>query len=209
MRTLLAFGDSNTWGLIPGTYPLKRFSWETRWTGILQSLTQDLRIVDEGLCGRTTVFEDALRPGRRGVASLQGILESHSPIDTVILMLGTNDCKSLYRASAHTIGKGIELCLDEITKYVDPKKIVLVSPIHLGEDVWHQDKDPEFDQKSVEVSRGLKDVYRQIADKRGTAFLAASDIAAPSPVDDEHLDANGHALFAEAIYNKLKEIGTI
>ena len=75
--------------------------------------------------------------------------------------------------------------------------------------MWHQDKDPEFDKRSVEVSRGLKEVYQEIAKKRGTAFLAASDIAAPSPVDDEHLDANGHALFAEAIYNKLKEIGTI
>lgn len=206
MRTLLTFGDSNTWGLIPGTYPLKRFPWEVRWTGILQSLTDDVRIVEEGLCGRTTVFEDALRPGRRGVASLPGILESHSPIDSVILMLGTNDCKSLYGASAHTIGKGIELCLDEITKFVDPSKILLVSPIHLGEGVWHQDKDPEFDPRSVEVSRDLKEVYSKIAKNRGTHFLAASDIVAASTTDEEHLDESGHAIFAEAVYKKLRQI---
>ncbi len=203
MRTLLTFGDSNTWGLIPGTSPLKRFPWESRWTGILQSMTDDVRIIEEGLCGRTTVFEDALRPGRRGVASLPGILESHSPLDGVVLMLGTNDCKSLYGASTHTIGKGIELCLDEIVKFVDPSKILLVSPIHLGEDVWHQDKDPEFDTRSVEVSRGLKDVYQKIAAKRGTHFLAASDIVTASSTDDEHLDEAGHAMFAEAIYQKL------
>lgn len=206
MRTLLAFGDSNTWGLIPGSYPLKRFPREERWTGILESKADDLRIIDEGLCGRTTVFEDALRPGRRGLASLPQILGSQSPVDGVILMLGTNDCKSLYGASAHTIGKGIELCLDEITKFVDPSRILLVSPIHLGEDVWHQDKDPEFDKRSVEVSRGLKEVYQKIAQNRGTKFLAASDISTASPVDDEHLDKEGHLAFAGALYDKLGEI---
>ncbi len=207
MKTLLAFGDSNTWGLIPGTHPLTRFPYEKRWTGILQDkLEDDIRIVEEGLCGRTTVFEDSLRPGRRGLASLPQILESHAPIDAVTIMLGTNDCKSFYGASAHTIGKGVELCLDEILKYISPSKVLLMSPIHLGEEVWHQDKDPEFDRRSVEVSRELKEVYKKIADRKGVSFLAASDIVKASPVDDEHLDEDGHKIFAEAVYSKIREI---
>ena len=209
MRTLLTFGDSNTWGLVPGSNPLKRFPFESRWTGILQSLSDDIRVIEEGLCGRTTVFEDALRPGRRGIATLPGILESQSPVDAVVLMLGTNDCKTLYGASSHTIGKGIELCLDIIEKYVKSEDILLVSPIHLGDDVWHQDKDPEFGTKSVEVSRELKEQYRKIAERRGVAFLAASDIVTPSSVDDEHLDEAGHAIFAQAVFTKLTEMNII
>ena len=121
-------------------------------------------------------------------------------------MLGTNDCKSVYGASAHTIGKGIELCLDEIEKTVPAEKIILVSPIHLGDDVWRPDKDPEFDKDSIEVSHELREVYSGIASKRGVRFLAASDIAAPDEADNEHLNAEGHKALSEAIFNKLAEI---
>ncbi|MCR5805235.1 MAG: arylesterase [Clostridia bacterium] len=203
MRSLLAFGDSNTWGLIPGTYPHQRFSWETRWTGLLQNKLPDVRVIEEGLCGRTTVFEDSLRPNRRGIDSLPEILESNDPIDSAIVMLGTNDCKTIYGVSAHTIGKGIELLLGQLTKHVEPDKILLISPIHLGDEVWREDKDPEFDTKSVEVSKKLKDVYSQISLKWGTKFLAASDYVKASSIDEEHLNEEGHEIFSEVVYEKL------
>ena len=158
------------------------------------------------MCGRTTVFEDELRVGRKGLSLLPVILESHAPLDAVIIMLGTNDCKSIYGASAHTIGKGIELCLDEIEKTVPAEKIILVSPIHLGDEVWRPDKDPEFDKDSIEVSHELREVYSRIAEKRGVRFLAASDIASPDKKDDEHLNEEGHKALSEAIYSKLTEI---
>lgn len=203
MKSLLVFGDSNTWGLIPGSYPQKRYPWEIRWTGLLQESLPDVRVIEEGLCGRTTVFEDALRPGRKGVETLPGILETIRPIDSAIVMLGTNDCKSVYGASAHTIGKGIELILDQISKYVPSEKILLISPIFLGEEVWREDKDPEFDKRSVEVSKELKDVYEKIAQKRGIKFLAASDHVSANPTDDEHLDEEGHRRFFEVVLEKL------
>ena len=106
MDSILAFGDSNTWGLVPGSKTYERYSWERRWTGILQRKLKDARILEDGLCGRTTIFEDEHRPGRRGVAALPLILESNKSLNAAVLMLGTNDCKSVYRASANTIGKG-------------------------------------------------------------------------------------------------------
>jgi len=117
-------------------------------------------------------------------------------------MLGTNDCKSIYGASSYMIGKGIELCLDEIEKFVSPDRILLISPIHLGQDVWRPDKDPEFNKHSVEISYELKDVYKEIAQRRGTQFLAASDLAKPDDADNEHLNEKGHQILAEAIYEK-------
>ena len=206
MRNLLAFGDSNTWGLVPRPGSHERFPWDMRWTGILQSKLPGVRVIEEGLCGRTTVFEDELRPGRRGLNALPVILDSQSPVDFAILMLGTNDCKTVYGVSAHTIGKGIVLCLNVMESYLDPSRILLVSPLYLGEDVWRPGKDPEFDRRSVEVSRELKDVYRDIASRRGNGFLAASDYVTPSSIDDEHMDDRGHLLFAQAVYGKLREI---
>ncbi len=204
MREVLAFGDSNTWGLVPGKNIKNRYPRDKRWTGILENKLSDIRVAEEGLCGRTTVFEDELRPGRKGVDLLPVLLESHYPVDGAILMLGTNDCKSYYNASAHTIGIGIERCLDQLEKFVEPQNILLVSPILLGDNVWEPEKDPEFDRKSVDVCKGLKDVYKKIAAQRGVRFLAASDYATASEVDDEHLNEEGHRKLAEAIYEVLQ-----
>ncbi len=206
MKQILAFGDSNTWGLIPGTSPYERYPWGVRWTSLLQEKLQDTRVVEEGLCGRTTVFEDELRPGRKGVSSLSVMLESHYPVDFAILMLGTNDCKSFYNVSASTIGKGIERCLDVLLNYLDPRKILLISPMDLGKDVWREDKDPEFSKESVIISKQLKDIYRSVASQRGVNFLAASDFVNASPIDNEHMDVESHRVFADAVYNKIAAI---
>ena len=88
MKQILCFGDSNTGGLDGETG--KRFPWE-------KLADRDIRIVEEGLCGRTTIFEDPLRLGRRGTELLPTLLETHTP-DAVVLMLGTNDCKNHIRS---------------------------------------------------------------------------------------------------------------
>ena len=199
MKEILCFGDSNTYGLIPGT--TSRFDRSTRWTGILESalFPNGYKIVEEGLCGRTTIFEDELSTGRKGTAVLPMILESHSPLDEVIIMLGTNDCKTYYNASAGLIGKGIEKLISQIKKYDSSLDILLMSPIVLGDEVWKPEFDPEFNKNSVKTSHKLKDVYKKIADKYGCHFLAASDVSSYSTDDMEHMDASGHRHLADAI----------
>ncbi len=209
MKTVLAYGDSNTWGMVPGSKSGERYPWEIRWTGILQEKCPSVRIIEEGLCGRTTAFEDDLRPGRKGVAALPMILDSHHPLDGAILMLGTNDCKSIYSVSAETIGKGIQLCLDKMERYVPVQNILLVSPILLQEDVWLPEKDPEFSRQSVVTCHRLKEVYSAIARQRQTSFLAASDYVLANDADGEHMDEEGHRVFAMAVYGKIKELGMI
>ena len=163
MKQLLCYGDSNTWGLIPGTK--ERYPWGIRWTSILQEKlgSTNVRVIEEGLCGRTTVFED------------------------------------YYHNSPYIIAKGLSQCVDELLRYINPEKILIVSPIHLGEDVWKEQFDPEFDQKSVEISMGLEKEYKKIARQKQVHFLAASDFVSPSDSDRKHMDAEGHAALAEQI----------
>lgn len=104
---ILCFGDSNTWGYRPDRKG--RFDENTRWTGLLQQkLGPEYHIIEEGLCGRTTIFQDELRENRRGLDMVGATVEIHNPIDLMIIMLGTNDCKNHYRASASLISKGLD-----------------------------------------------------------------------------------------------------
>ena len=209
MKQILCYGDSNTWGYNPENGA--RFPWGVRWTSIVQDMlnanqTQaddQLRIIEEGLCGRTSIFEDELRKGRKGIETLSILLESHSPLDTIILMLGTNDCKQIYSANETVIGKGIDSMI-QLMKQLQPQaRLILLSPIHLGPFVWKTEFDPEFSKTSIEVSHKLKEVYREIALKNQISFLAASDYATYSEKDMEHMDAKMHMRLAKAIYNVL------
>ncbi len=203
MEQIIAFGDSNTWGLNP---TLKtRYPENVRWTGILRSRLQRMGLLlkEEGLCGRTTVFEDSRRTGLKGLESISGILARYPEATAAIVMLGTNDCKKAFHASAEEIGKGLERCLDAFELRMAPERILVVSPVALGENVWRPEKDPEYDRKSVSVSAGLKPVYAEIARRRKHLFLAASDYAGVSVYDDEHLNAEGHSALPDAIYRVL------
>ena len=105
MEQIIAFGDSNTWGLNP---VLKnRYPENVRWTGILKSQLygEGILLKEEGLCGRTTVFEDPYRSGMKGADGISGILDRNPGTTAAIVMLGTNDCKKVFRASAEKIGR--------------------------------------------------------------------------------------------------------
>ena len=206
MKQILAFGDSNTWGLIPGTG--KRYPEHIRWTGILRkaAASYGYRVLEDGVCGRTTVFQDPSRSGRRGLDAIDRYREADS-LSAVILMLGTNDCKTVFHASPEEIGAGLEQCLARFEAFLPPRNILVVSPILLGQDVWRPEKDPAFSRLSAGTCAALKDVYSRIAARRSNAFLAASDYVAASSLDDEHMNAEGHERFAAAVLEKLRASG--
>lgn len=203
MKQILAFGDSNTWGLIPGTG--ERYPEHIRWTGILRKavVPYGYRVLEDGVCGRTTVFQDPFRSGRKGVDAIAQY--EREDLAAVVLMLGTNDCKTVFRASPEEIGRGLEQCLIRFESFLSPDRILVVSPLLLGNDVWLPDKDPAFDRQSVKTCVALKDVYARIAQKRGSAFLAASDHVSACHADEEHLNAEGHERLAAAILQALSD----
>lgn len=206
MKRILCFGDSNTYGYKPDKSG--RFDETVRWTGkISQRLGDDYRVIEEGLCGRTTIFEDELRTGRRGIDLVGTLVETHNPIDIFVVMLGTNDCKTRYKASAGIIAKGLERLIEEAEiKSSNKMKILVISPILLGKGVGEEGYDTEFDEHSELVSTQLAAEYEKFAKEKGYYYLDASRYAASSPIDREHLDSEGHARLAEAVYNKLVKI---
>ena len=167
---------------------------------------ESVRIIEEGLCGRTTIFEDPLRDGRRGTALLPTLLETHDGVDVIVLMLGTNDCKTVFGASAEVIGKGIARLLDQIAAYAPEAKVLLISPIYLGEKVWQEGYDQEFSRDSVQVSRDLEKVYQRIADEKHVEFMRAASYVSCCAADQEHMNAAGHQIFAKAVYEKLENL---
>ena len=121
-------------------------------------------------------------------------------------MLGTNDCKTVYGATAGIIGKGVETLLEQVKKYSPDSDILLISPIYLGENVYKEGFDVEFSKESIQVSKNLEAVYEKIALKNNVHFLRAQDFVSCSEKDQEHLDAQAHKIFANAVYKKTDEI---
>ena len=205
MRQILCYGDSNTYGLVPKENA--RYPWGIRWTSRLNEKLglQQYRVIEEGLCGRTTVFDDPFRDHRNGAKFVNAVLETHGASDLIILMLGTNDCKTAYKTTPQLIGKGVETVIAKIRSFAPDSKILLVSPIHLGEKVWEKSYDPEFSRESVAVSRNLQSVYEKIAKERQIEFLPAAAYVHCCEADQEHLNASGHKEFAEVVYQKIRK----
>ena len=105
MKTILCYGDSNTWGYNPSTGG--RYPRDVRWPGVLRrELGDDYLVIEEGLNGRTTVWDDPIEGYKNGKEYLVPCLETHKPLDLVIILLGTNDLKVRFSVSAYDIANG-------------------------------------------------------------------------------------------------------
>ena len=108
MTTILCYGDSNTYGYNPVNG--LRYPKDVRWTGVLQKLLgEQYAVIEEGCNGRTTVFEDIAEPWKAGLGYLKPCLNTHKPIDFVIMMLGSNDLKRMFHATAKEIADTLKL----------------------------------------------------------------------------------------------------
>lgn len=213
-KTIVCYGDSNTWGYIPGV--ASRFPKSKRWTGVCQDLLgEGFEVVEEGLNGRATIYDDPFNPYLNGKRGLGYSLISKKPIDLVVLFLGTNDLKF---TDAHGAAKGIEelveLILNADSTYIVSQpifpngvKILLVSPAVVAPEIEYVRPESLVAGKSQETLK-FSLLYEQIAKKYGVYFLDAALYAKPSLADCVHIDADGHQLLGTAIAAKIKEIFT-
>ena len=208
MKTVLCYGDSNTYGYNPRTG--SRYPKEIRWTGRLSGiLGPDYHVVEEGCNGRTTVFDDPVEGWKNGLDYLKPCLNTHKPIDIVVMMLGSNDLKEVFRASPEEIAEGAGILVSTIQEFTGLKQgfvpeILLISPPEIGTGIKNSPFYGSFSEDAVDRSRKLGEEYRKIAGRYGCRFLNAAEYIQPSEVDSLHLDPEAHRILAQKIAELLQ-----
>jgi lysophospholipase L1-like esterase len=210
MKQIVFFGDSNTWGHNPETGG-GRYPFDVRFTGLLTARMPDCHICEEGVCGRTALAADTITPFRSGLDFLACVLNTHSPIDLLVIMLGTNDTKPKFCLSAGEIARGVEEMLRLVRSplywHGEPvREVLVVSPIEVGAHVPETDMGGEFDETSVAKSKQFAAAFADVAKRWDCHFLDAAKVTPPSDADAIHLDKAGHRAMADALEAKIREI---
>jgi lysophospholipase L1-like esterase len=197
VQHILVYGDSLTWGIVPNTR--KRFPFDERWPGILENklieLEHRVRLTENCLNGRRTVWEDPFKPGRNGLQRLAQCIEMQSPLALVILMLGTNDFQFSHpQNNAWSAAQGVGTLVNEIRRApiepgmtVPPILVVCPPPIRSPQGVL-----AEKFAGAEKRCDGLADTYRAVSSELGCHFFDAASVTSSSRVDGIHLDADQH-----------------
>jgi lysophospholipase L1-like esterase len=214
-KTVLCFGDSNTWGLDPvatAQAPRRvRHAADVRWTGVLRrQLGEGFHVIEEGQCGRTTVHDDPIEGPRNGRTYLVPCLESHQPLDAVILMLGSNDLKTRFCLPPGDIADSAALLVRLIQQSAcgpdgGAPAILLVAPPAVA-DLSHLPEQAEKFAEAPATSVRLPALYARHAALLGCAFLDSQTVVTPSVLDGLHLEADEHAKLGLAIANALRRL---
>lgn len=204
-KHIVCFGDSNTFGFNPETNG--RYDEDHRWTCLLQKkLGNSYLVLEEGLNGRSTVFDDPLFEGLSGINYIHPCLMSHKPIDLLIIMLGTNDTKERFGVTPTCIGTGLKRLIlkaqttTEFWANGNPN-ILVISPKNIGDKYYEKEISTTMGNGCYEKSLMLAKVFEQIAALTNCHFMDANQYitANPCDVDVVHLTAEGHRQLADAL----------
>lgn len=210
MQQVLVYSDSLSWGIVPLTR--QRLPFEQRWPGALEialcAAGSHVRVIEDCLNGRRTVWEDPYKPGRNGLQGLAQRIEMHSPLALVILMLGTNDFQSMHPHVAWHAAQGIVALVHEIRRApVEPgmpvPPVLVVAPPPVTEP--QGPIAPKFSDAAGKCA-GLAEAYRQVCGELGCHFFDAGGVITSSRIDGVHLDADQHQVLAQALAAKVAEI---
>jgi lysophospholipase L1-like esterase len=204
IRTILCYGDSNTYGAVPSLARGggRRFAPDRRWPGILRrQLGNGWDVIEEGHPSRTTVWDDPIEGGHKnGLKALPISLETHMPLDLVILMLGTNDLKHRFAATPSDIADSIEVLVKAIKRSEagpagGEPGVIVVAPPPMQEVGWLADMFLGGAAKSLQLGERIADAARRC----GTTFLDAGTIVESSTVDGIHFDREAHRTLGTAL----------
>jgi lysophospholipase L1-like esterase len=209
VKSILCFGDSLTWGynaIGPGRHAL-----EDRWPSVLQvQLGQGVHVIAEGLNGRTTAFDDHLSDAdRNGARVLPTLLQTHAPLDLVIILLGSNDMKPWIHGHSLPARYGMARLIGIVRGHVypisakAPQVLIVAPPMLCATD------NVEFDEmfgRRYEASRQLAVQYAALAQETGCSFFDAGQVAKTTPVDGVHLDAENTRAIGKALVPVVKNL---
>lgn len=210
MIRVLCYGDSNTHGTAPMSGPddIRRLGPTERWPCVAQAaLGAGYTLIEEGLPARTTVHDDPIEGAHKnGRTYLLPCLESHWPLDAVIVMLGVNDLKARFNLNPDDIAYGVGALLTLIKTTTNssgnPPNILVVAAPPILEAGWLA----TMFAGGAEKSRHLASAMQTQAERHGASFLDAGKIAHVSPIDGIHFDAHNHRAIGLAIAEKIRHL---
>lgn len=209
LKTVLCYGDSNTYGFNPLNG--LRYPPDVRWTGRLgRILGNSWQVIEEGCNGRTTIYDDPEDGWKNGLEYLRQCLNSHKPVDFVILMLGSNDLKRTFQVPAEKLAAGIQVLTGVILSFTQEKQgfrpqIILVSPPRIGPGITRSPFAAAFCADAAVKSGQFSACYRETARQYGCIFFDAAQYVQPSEADSLHLMPQAHAVLARELGNLLLE----
>lgn len=205
MYRILCYGDSNTWGFRPDQ-PFTRFPQDIRWTGVLRSiLGLEHEIIEEGLNGRTTVWDDPFGDHKNGKTYLSPCLESHAELDLVIIMLGTNDLKAHFKLTAAEVAQGVKNLISIVRssgsgRNGNTPEILVVAPPSIGKLTLMAGIYGDAPEKSKDLANQI----RLITLLMKCSFMDAGEVVTSSSIDGVHWESDQHRCFAEVVSERIQ-----
>lgn len=203
MKKILCFGDSNTWG----HNPIDCSKLEKPWPVILREMLPNCEIIENGVCGRTTVFDDPTAPGKNGITAFRKLISNKERADLAIIMLGTNDTLNFYDCDATGSAEAVRTFVKEWREAFSDSKMLIISPIEIKEyALTHPIFSTLYNKASIEKSKEFADYYSNMAKEENVYFMDAAKTAEASDIDGIHMIPSEHEKLAQAVYEKIREI---
>ena len=201
MKKIICYGDSNTFGYNP--LDGSRFDKNIRWTSVLQNnLGVEYEVINEGVCDRTGFVNNPKGALYSAQKHFPEMLSKTDNIDLLIFALGTNDLQFQYNISINTIKDGLENLIQLTQTKV--KSIIIIPPVILNKKVLEGYFNYQFDETSINKSKEIGKIYKQIADKYRCKYFDINEFAKPSDTDGLHYDENTHQLIANKLTDFIK-----
>lgn len=210
MHQILIYADSLSWGIIPDTR--SRLDFDQRWPGVLEKNLLEagvsVRIVEDCLNGRRTVWDDPYKPGRNGLEGLEQRIEINSPLSLVVVLLGTNDFQSMHYCNAWQSAQGLKALVSAIRRApIEPgmpvPPIMLVAPPEIQRAKGNIA--PKF-EGAEEKAVGLSEAIEAVAEECGCHFFDAGQVTPTSKIDGVHLDKDQHYALGSALVKVIRPL---
>lgn len=209
MRTVVCFGDSNSYGT-PALARLgvwARFAPDERWPGVLRAaLGPGWGVIEEALPGRTTVHDDPIEGAHKnGLKALPIVLESHRPIDRLVVMLGTNDLKARFAVTPEDIAASVGVLVQAIRASEagpggrPPEVLVVAPPVILESGCL-----AAMFRGGAEKSRHFARAFAALGERFGVEVMDAGVLISSDPLDGIHLDVAAHAVLGRAVAERIR-----
>lgn len=199
-RTIIVFGDSNTYGYIPMTG--SRLDKSVRWSGILSELLKDTyTVIEDGCNNRTGFYNNPDGYMQTGYLYIDKCLERNPQLDIFILALGSNDLQKFYNFDSKIIEDGLTNYINKIKQKNNQIRIILISPVSLTDKTLKGSFKSFFDKKSIENSKIIQEIYRKFASNNKIELFDINGFTSPSDIDGLHYDNKAHKLIAEKLAN--------